>query len=354
MKKIIITVMALIGIVAILFVLYQNKTEIDKNKIIKSAFENGVAVTTEKVLRKEMDNKLTLVGSTIPIKEAQVQSQSSGEITELHIKLGDRVNKGDLIAKIDDKMKQFAYENAKITVSKLETDMNKIINMYERNAATETQYREIKYAYENSKIQLEQSKKQLEYCKIVAPFSGIITTKSVEIGSYVNVVPPTPVCYIVDISSLKIALNVSENDVYKLNEGKKVKVTSSIFPTAEYTGVITYVSPKSDRGHNYSIEISIVNQKEFTLKSGTFVNVEIDFETKRSPLLIPRQSLIGSINDAKVYVVENGKAVIKKIAIGAEYDKYLEIIDGLAEGEEIIVSGQVNLEDKIQVRVINN
>ena len=354
MKKVIITATTLLLLGAIVFVLSKNKEEIDQNKIVKKAFANGVAVTTDKVIRKEMDNQLNLVGSTIPLKEAQIQAQSNGEITELNIKLGDKINKGTLIAKIDDKIKQLAYENAKISVTKLETDMNKIKNMFDRNAATETQYREIKYAYENAKIQMEQSKKQLDYCKIIAPFSGIITTKSVEIGSYVNVVPATPVCYLVDMSALKISLNVSENDVYQLKEGKKVKVTCSVYPSAEYTGIITYISPKSDRGHNYPIEISMENKKDFPLKSGTFVKVQIDFENKRQPLLISRQSLIGSINDAKVFVVENGIAYAKKIVIGAEYDKYLEIIEGLKEGEEIITSGQLNLEDKMQVRVINN
>ena len=69
-----------------------------------------MAITTDKAIRKEMDNKLNLVGSTIPIKEAQIQAQTNGEITELHIKLGDRIAKGALIAKIDDKLRQLAYE----------------------------------------------------------------------------------------------------------------------------------------------------------------------------------------------------------------------------------------------------
>ena len=245
-------------------------------------------------------------------------------------------------------------KNAKISVAKYETDMTKIKNMFDKNAASETQYREIKFAYENAKIQLEQAKRQLEYCKITAPFSGIITAKTVEAGSYVSVTPATPVCYLVDMSALKVSLSVSENDVYQLKEGKKVKLTSSVYPSAEYSGVISYISPKSDRGHNYPIEISLANQKEFPLKSGTFVNVQIDFETKRNPLVIPRQSLIGSINDAKVYVVENGLANLRKVTVGAEYDKYLEIIEGLNENEEIVTSGQVNLDDKMQVRVINN
>ena len=161
MKKIIITASAFILLFSIVYVLSKNKEELDQNKIIKKAFANGVAVTTDKVIRKEMDNQLNLVGSTIPAKEAQIQAQSSGEITALYVKLGDKINKGTLIAKIDDKTKQLAFENAKITVAKLETDLNKIKNMFERNAATETQYREIKYAYENAKIQMEQTKNQL-------------------------------------------------------------------------------------------------------------------------------------------------------------------------------------------------
>lgn len=352
MKKIIITAIALLIVASIVFVLSENKAEIDKNKIVKSAFEHGVAVTTDKVTRKEMDNKLSLVGSTIANREAQIPAQTGGEITDLNIKLGDRISKGTLIAKIDDKMKQLAFENAKTAVAKLETDMNKIKNMLDRNAATDAQLRDIKFAYESAKNQLEQAKRQIEYTKVTAPFGGIVTQKFVELGSYVNT--GNPICYFVDMSILKVSLNVSENDAYQLKEGKKVRVTSSVYPTAEYEGVISYISPKSDRGHNYPIEISLENNRQFPLKSGTFVKVEINFESKRKPLLISRQSIIGSINDANVYVVRDGTANLQKIKIGAEYDKYLEVIDGLNEGDEVVTSGQVNLEDKMQIRVINN
>ena len=353
MKKTLIITAAIIAVIAIAFVLYRNKTVIDKNKIVKSAFaDDGVAVTTEKSIRKQMDNQLNLVGNTVPIKEVEIPAQAGGQITELHFKIGDRIGKGAVLAKIDDKMKQLAFDNAKITVSKLETDLAKIKNMYERNAASETQLREIKYAYENAKNQLDQCKKQLEYTKICAPFAGVVTKKLLEIGAFVNV--GAPVCHLVDVNALKVSLNVSENDVYQLKEGKKVKITSSVYPKAEYNGVITYISPKSEKEHSYPIEVSIDNRKEYPLKSGTFVNVHISFESMRNPLIIPRQSLIGSINDAKIYVVQNGVVRLKKIVIGAEYDKYLEVVDGLNEGEEIVTSGQVNLEDKMQVRVINN
>jgi RND family efflux transporter MFP subunit len=351
MKKIIIIALSVIAVAAVAMVLVHNKKEIDANKVQKKDFANGVAVTTEKAFRQDMDKVLKLVGSTAPMRETDAPALSAGNITALSFKNGDRVGAGSVLVKIDDKLKVLAVENAKTQVQKYETDLAKIKNMFDKNAATETQLREIKFAYETAKNQLEQAKKQLENSRVVAPFGGTVTAKFVELGGYINL--GSPICHIVDMSSLKITLSVSESDAYQLKVGKKVKILSSVYPSVEYDGEIIFISPQSDKGHNFPIEIKLNNKKNYELKSGSYVNINIDLENTRRPLLIPRQALVGSINDAQIYVVENGAASLRKISVGGEYDKYLEVIDGVKEGEEVITSGQVNLEDKMKVRSTN-
>lgn len=352
MKKIILLISSVAVVAVIALTLLANKKTIDAAKTVVPTNANGIPVTTQTAKFGTAENKLVLTGTTIPIRETQLAASTSGEIIDVRFNLGSSVGKGSVIARIDDKMKNIAYENANITVNKYETDYNKMKNMYDNKATTENQLREIKYAYDNSLNRKKQAQRDLDYTKITSPFGGIVTAKMVELGAYVN--PGTPICKITDVSGLKISINVSEKDAYQLSVGKKAKITCPLFPNAEFSGSVIYVSPIADKGHNYTVEISIANSKENKLKAGTFVKAEIELQNSRNPLMIPKSALIGSINDAKTYVINNGIAILKNIKIGSEYDQMVEVVEGLKEGDEVITGGQLNLENNTKVKVINN
>lgn len=350
MKKIIVIIIGIVLLGLIAFKLYENKKVINRNNKINVSTSTKVTVSAQKVFRKNMDTKLVLVGSVISNQETQILSQAAGEITDLKFDLGDFKTKGSLLAQVDNKVKNLALETAELNYAKLKEDYTKYKKLYEGNAASETQYRDTKFAAENARIQVDQAKQQLEYTRITAPFSGYITTKAIEKGTYVNVA--NPVATIVDISKLKISLSVSESDAYALKTGKKVDVSTSQYPEAKYKGTISYISPKSDKSHSYPIEISIENISKYPLKAGTFVTVDIDLKNPTIPLLIPREALVGSLDVAQVYVYENGIANLRKITIGHDYNNYLEVLDGLKENELVITNGQINITDKSNVQLV--
>lgn len=352
MKKIVIIISGLVALAIIGFVLMSNKKSIDAAKTVIQSNPNGVPITTELVKNISTENKLVLTGTTIPIRETQLAATTNGELSSINFGIGSKVGKGAVLAKIDDKMKTLAFENASITASKYEIDYNKMKNMYENNAATESQLRELKYAFDNAVNRKKQAKRELEYTQVTAPFAGIVTEKMTELGAYMN--PGNPICKITDISSLKISVNVSEKDAYQLSIGKSVKITCHLFPNSEFSGKILYISPIADKGHNYTVEISVANAKSNNLKAGTFVKAEIELDQNRTALMIPKSALIGSVNDAKTYVIENGIANIKNIKIGSEYNQMVEVVEGLKENDEIVTSGHLNLDNNSKVKVINN
>ncbi len=111
---------------------------------------------------------------------------------------------------------------------------------------------------------------------------------------------------------------------------------------------------RGDDSHNYPVEVEIVNSAKNPLKGGTFVNVEVTVGSGSEGLFIPREALQGSIKDAKVYVSENGKAILKDVVIGRESNEFLEVSSGLNQGEKVIVSGQVNLTNNKPIKIITN
>jgi RND family efflux transporter, MFP subunit len=349
-KKVFIVIAAVIVIVLISVKLVINKEKIDNKKRMPDASLKKVSVTIKTVAKQEVNGSLSLVGSTMAKNEVVLQSEISAQVKDLHFKIGDYVSKGKLLVQLDDRLRALSLESAKLNLSKMEDEYSKTKNLYDGKASSETQLRDAKLNYETAKVNVEQAKKQLDMARIIAPQNGFIVQKWVETGSFVNV--GTQIVSLVDLSQLKAAVNVAERDVYKLKSGQKVTVSSSVFPAVTFSGEISFISAKGDNTHNYPVEITINNQQAHQLKAGTFVNVDFNFNSNVPALLLPRKALTGSVKDAKVYVVKNDIARLVSVTIGRDLGDYFEVLNGLSEGDNVVIDGQVNLTDGDNVLVI--
>jgi len=248
--------------------------------------------------------------------------------------------------------KKLNVTTSQINLDKKQKDFERYKNLYSGGTATEQEQDEARVAYQSAVIELQQAEKELSDATIVSPSEGIITEKHIEKGTYVSI--GSPIITMVDISKLKVKLNVSENNIYQLKIGDKAKITTSVYPGVTFEGNLSYISPKGDDSHNYQVEIVISNGSKHPLKAGTFVKVQISLPVEGNRLCIPREALQGSISEAKVYVAKNNKAVLQSIEIGNGNNDYLEVISGLQENEEVITSGFVNLEDGKTIKVTAN
>jgi len=349
MKKLIIIVIAASVLILIVFKLSTNYKKINSNKNVSTDLAY-ISVNVSPVSKMAIKGSLQLTGYMEAYSDIQIASQSQGTITSLRADLGQQKSKGSIIATIDDKLKNLAVQKAKNLKMKLEKDLGRNENLFNGGSLTEQQLEEVHNTYNDAVIQLEQAEKELADATIKSPINGVITKKFVNEGEFINV--GSPIATIVDISKLKIKLNISETNVYQLKLGDKTTISTDIYPGITFEGNISFISPQGDDSHNYPTEIVIQNNTKHPLKSGTFANVSIMLPVAEEALYIPRESLLGSISDAEVYVAENNKAVRKKIIVGNGNDKVIKVVSGLKEGENVIVNGQINLSDNKAIKII--
>jgi RND family efflux transporter MFP subunit len=351
MKKVVISIVVVFllgGLMA--WQLMANKQEIDSKKEVRINNES-ISVTVAGVEEKSIGQGINLTGTTEANQVVKIASKATGEIVQVNFKIGDYVAKGTVLARVDDTYSRLALENAKLNYDKYEEDVQRYQILREGDAVSETQFRDMKIAFENAKIQLEQAQKQLDDTYIRAPFSGYITSKDVDPGKFVSA--SMTIAEIVDVSELKVVLSVSESNVYNLHKGQQVSVNTQIYPGVPFTGKIVHISPKGDNSHSYPIEISLVNSKEHPLKAGTYVEVAIDMDKSEPALFIPREAIISSVKDPSVYRVNDDVVEMIKITTGKNYDSYLEVTSGLSEGDKVVTAGQINLMDGSKVVVVN-
>lgn len=350
--KRIITLLIVVVIVGLgAFRLIGNKNEIESKNQMKDTGTVAVAVNVASVEKKISEQNLALLGTTKAHKVIGIKAETQGKVTSLSVELGDKVRKGQVIATIDNKVLSLMLSTSEQKLADARQNYERYKNLYEGGAATKAQFDQYKLAYETAENQLAQAKKELNNASVLAPIDGTITEKAVEVGTFVNI--GSAIATIVDVSKLKVELKVSESDAYILKEGDVVNLSTSVYPGVSYKGKITFISPNGDDTHNYPVEIALDNLKEYPLKASTYVNVLFSRKGTESTLQIPREALVGSVKNARVYVVgSNNLASLRPLTISRDNGKYLEIQEGLQEGEKVVTTGQINLSDSTLVNII--
>ncbi len=350
MKKKLIVTLVCIGIIGlIIFKLVSNKKKIDETNQPAQVENIRIPVTVAPVTREIQQVSIVKTGVFAPFKEAKVLSVSSGNVQRLLFELGDNVHQGQTLAVIDTRLLELDLQKSESNVLKLKRDVQTYTELLEGNAATREKVDDIRQEYNDALNRSRQLRRQIADAGIKAPTEGIIGTKLVEEGMFVSA--GTEIASIINLSQLKVQVYLTEAEVYQVTMRQKIKLTTEVYPDKTFTGTITFISPQANQAYNYQVEITANNDKDTPLRSGTFVSADFSKQTSQEILLIPRQALNASIQDASVYVVQGDKVVLRNIRVGGEYGGNIQVTEGLKAGEQVITSGQINLKDGALINV---
>lgn len=307
-------------------------------------------VTVQEVKKIKPVEELRIVGNFYPNNDVMIISETQGRVTEVLASVGDFVQAGTVLAKVDDVLQKANYNLASINLEKSKKDFERAKILFEQKTIPESQFDMAKLGLSQAELNYAAAKQQLDNTKITSPISGYVVLRNINVGSYLQAGPTaTLVANVVDISRLKVQVNVSEHDVFKLKLRDKVEVTSDIYPGVIFEGEIESISKKGDNAHTYPIEISVRNNPKNPLKAGMFARINFVSINKDEVIAIPRKSLIGSIRQPQVFVVENNIARLKNIVVGNQFENSIEVISGLAVGENVVTNGQNMLSDNVKV-----
>lgn len=348
-KKIITWGILTLAFLTIVFVLIGNKAELEGKIINDEVNVYPVEATKVKVAKPVYDLKYIAV--TEAVSDIELLSETEGRVGIINCDTGDKVKAGNLIAKVDDDLARANYKLAKAVYDKAKLDFKRIEKLYEEKNVSLDNLENTRLKLISSEANLTTAKKYFENTSITSPINGVIEKRYVKVGS--TLVSGAHVANIVDISRLKVLFDAAAEDIIKIKEENKVKVTSSLFPQKVFVGKITSIGIKANGARNFSVEAEIENMNKL-LKAGLYVDVEMNIASEEAIILIPRSALIGSIKNPKVYVIENSKALKKNIKAGEMINNMIHVTSGLVEGEIVITSGQNNIEDGVNVIVKSN
>ncbi len=354
MKKIIITAVIIIGSLGVIgYILTNNKKENEAKTAIVAEKNATVSVRTEVVKTEVVSLDFVSNGNFEPVQELKFSAEKSGKITKILAKEGDYVSVGQTLAIVRSDVVNVNAQNANAVYQNAVADYNRFENAFKTGGVTKQQLDQAKLQMVNAKSQLTQANINVGDTRIKAPISGFINKKYIEVGSIITGMPATELFDIVNVSKLKLNVTVNESQVATLKVGNSVNVTASVYPDKSFSGKITFIAAKADQSLNFPVEIEITNNANKDLKAGMYGTAAFASNQQKQALkIVPRNAFVGSVSSNQIFVIENGTAKLKTVTAGKILGDKVEILNGLEDGDQVIVTGQINLQDGTKVEVI--
>ena len=327
----------LISLVLLILVGCQDK-EVVKEKNDFSGKRNVKTITAR---IGEINEYLKYSGKVEAEAVANASPSMSGKIEKLFVKEGDHVKVGDLLVKLDETQ----LEQTRIQFENAEKNYFRMQKLLESDAIDKKTFDEVEAGYNVVKTSYEF---MLDNIEMKAPISGIVTYLYKKEGEKFDSMMDPFLIRIVNPNKFKAKLQVSDKDINKLKKGQKAIITIDN-SDEEFYGLVSYISPEAEMmSGTFPIEISINNDSNL-LRHNQFARIALITQSSSNTIIIPQESVLKS---SYVFVAASGIAEKREVTLGIGNEEEIEIEEGIAEGEEVIVSGNIGLQtgDKIEIR----
>ncbi|MFN3772489.1 efflux RND transporter periplasmic adaptor subunit [Cloacibacterium normanense] len=352
MKKTLIYIViaaVLVGLAAYKISSNKSKQEAEVAEVAKEVDKINVNVVT--VQYESINTDYTANGTFLPKQEMNQSSEISGRIVSVLVKEGSRVGAGQVVATIKKDAIEVDMSQAQNNLQNAIIDNQRYENAFKTGGVTKQQLDNSRLQLKNAQAAVRAQSVRVNNAAVRAGISGTINKRMVEPGAVVS--PGTPMFEIVNINSLKLSVLVDESQVGKIQLGQQVAINVNVLPEDSFSGRITFIAPKSDASLNFPVEIEVQNRGN--LKAGMYATAI--FQTNngaetQNMLTVPATAFVNGVSSGQIFVAQNGVAKLIKVTPGKVYGDKVQILNGLKNGDQVITSGQINLDNGSKINII--
>ncbi len=325
-------------------------------------------VTLTRVQRGDIADTLHLTGTIAapPNQDVRVSSFVAGRIAEMKVAEGDRVNSGQLIAKIDDhtyrdQLSQATaseaqakanLENAKLNLARDEGLFSRGIAARKELEDARTQAAVAQAALQQAEAALSLARLQLSRTEIVSPLNGMVVKRFVSVGEQVDGTAAQPVAEVASYGEVELLASVPATSLTKIRVGQTLTISSDAFPGKTFTGRAVAVSPAVDPTTNAGLVRVRFPNPNGLLRLGMVLTAEAPAEKHRGVLTVPPQAIYRDEQGAPhVYKVNGDAAASVDVQLGIQTQDAVELLSGVQAGDAVILTGGYGLGDKAKIRV---
>ena len=319
---------------------HENKEMKEAPKEAGNRQSKAVNVRAVVLSQQGLTDGIFVSGSLVPDEEVNLSFESSGKITDIFFKEGTHVEKGELLAKINDAPLQADLRKKQAQVKLMQDRLFRAKALLEKEAVSKEAFQEAEANLAALEAEIEGVEAQIEQTELRAPFSGIIGLRQVSVGAYATTT--TEVATLTKTAPLKVEFNVPERYAGMLPEGTELTFTAEGDLTTRNAKVYASDSRVDPETRTFAIR-AIYPNADGKLIPGRYVNVNLVTQRFDNTLAVPSEAIVSEMGIDKVFVCKNGKAQPVEIAKGLRTDAMVQVLRGLVPGDTVITSGTMQL-----------
>jgi len=361
--------------------------------------ETPLPVKVEKAQKGNLIIKLKSPGEAVTDRKIIMKAEIAGKIKSLNAEESRHVKKGEILLEIEDEEYKLELESQEAdrlrylseillekkfgeyeesssrpdekNILEAEKEYEKARQLFQKGLISTEEFEKKSKQYElaliesgerkeeiraaakgltQAEIRVKKAKMVLEKTKIRAPFYGIVYNIKVSPGE--NVSNGSELFTLINIERIKVHAKVLESEIRKMKVGREVELTFSSYPEKSFKGMVKAISPiVNPEDKTCKVIIDVANPGE-EIKPGMHVDVEIASNIYENRLLIPQEAVLVRGGRKMAFVVENGLAKWRYIQVGFENEDFVEVLEGIEEGEQVITEGHLTLAHDAKVNII--
>ena len=313
----------------------------------------GMQITVETMVAapSRLESTVDAVGTVLADASAVLRAEVPGQVVERHFVEGQEVKQGDALFSIEATIFQAELNEAKANVEQSEAAYRRAEQLVNDQLVSATEFDTARADYNVAIARLRSAESRFSKTVVRAPFDGTVGLRRINVGDFATV--GQELVNVVRLDPLRVDFSVPEILLSRIQPGQNIHVTVGAFRDEIFEGEVVAIDPQIDVvGHSMAIRARLPNS-DLKLRPGLFAQVAVSLAVKPNALMVPEEAIWPIGQDKILYIVKDGVANQRIVTIGDRKPGYVEIVEGLEEGEEFVVAGQMKLYPGAAVRTIS-
>ncbi|MDF3126172.1 efflux RND transporter periplasmic adaptor subunit [Rheinheimera sp. 1928-s] len=321
----------------VVYLFLQNQSPAEEQKATNAA----TLVTTQVVSPSVLVRQVTSLGTALANESVQIVTNTSDYLTALHINEGQRVEKGQLIAQLNDVEERARVAELSASLLDQKRQLDRVKNLAKTQATAQSLLDEQQTRVNTTQAQLDAVKARLNEMTIRAPFSGVLGLRQVSEGAYLT--SGTVLTTLDDLNLIRLEFSVAEYYLAQLKPGMAVNSSSVAYPGKVFTGQIKAIDTRLDPVTRSVKVHALVPNEQLELRPGMLLNVGVTLDELQA-LQISEKAIVPLQNKHYVFVVNKDNSVTQtEVQLGQRMPGLVEIVSGLSSGDEVVIEGTTKI-----------
>lgn len=308
----------------------------------------AVKVEATRVELSSFTRSISSTANLLPFEQVELKAPVAGNVMAIYFEEGQQVEKGERLIRIDDRHWRAQLQGLQAQLNFAESELERNRQLIEREGISQEALEQAEAQVRELEAQLRELQVNIQLANVNAPMSGVVGMRDFSLGDYLT--QGQTITQLVQKDKLRVDFTVPAEYAFRLEEGQEIKVIASASGDTAVAEIYA-INPAINLDSRQIQLRALLENREGNFVPGGFAEVQLEITEDDEALLIPAEAVVPEVDTHVVYKIKNGRAIKQEVSLGVRTESEVQIMEGLAEGDTILLTGLMQVEDDQPVQV---